>query len=406
MTYRKRFAGHAFSLLTALLALSVVNVSAQADTAFINLTSTAQTVRGFGGASVWLGALTDTEMNALFGNGNSNQIGLSIVRVRIAPEGSSRWASELSNAQKAIARGAIVIASPWSPPASMKTNNNIVGGSLKPTSYAAYAAHLKSFVDYMAAGGVTLYGISVQNEPDIRVSYESCDWTVAQMVDFLKNHGAAIGGTRLIAAESFNFNKTVTDPNLNDAPAAARVYIIGGHIYGAGLADYPLARSKGKEVWMTEHLENNTDWAGALRTGKEIHDSMTVGNFSAYLWWYLKRSYGPINDSGAVTKRGYVMGQFAKYIRPGYVRANATYSPSANVFVSAYKGAKVVIVAINQGNSAVNQTFNVQNGSVPSVTAIRTSSSQNLANVGTITLSSGSFTTTLPAQSITTFVQN
>jgi glucuronoarabinoxylan endo-1,4-beta-xylanase len=54
----------------------------------------------------------------------------------------------------------------------------------------------------------------------------------------------------------------------------------------------------------------------------------------------------------------------------------------------------------------VNQMFTVQNGPVPSVTAIRTSSSQNLANVGTITLSGGSFTTTLPAQSITTFVQN
>jgi len=406
MKHCNRFAGRAFSLLTAVMALSVVNVSAQAATAFVNLTSTAQTVRGFGGASVWLGALTDAEMNSLFGNGNSNQIGFSVLRVRIAPQGSSQWTSERSNAQKAIARGAIVIASPWSPPASMKTNNNIVGGSLKPTSYAAYAAHLKSFVDYMAAGGVNLYGVSIQNEPDIRVTYESCDWTAAQMVDFLRTHGTAIGGTRLIAAESFNFNKGMTDPILNDSAAAARTSIIGGHIYGAGLADYPLARSKGKEVWMTEHLENNTDWAGALRTGKEIHDSMTVGNFSAYLWWYLKRSYGPINDSGAVTKRGYVMGHFAKFVRPGYVRANATYNPSPNIFVSAYKGAKVVIIAINQGNSTVNQTFTVQNGSVPSVTAIRTSSSQNMATVGTITLSGGSFTTTLPAQSITTFVQN
>jgi glucuronoarabinoxylan endo-1,4-beta-xylanase len=79
---------------------------------------------------------------------------------------------------------------------------------------------------------------------------------------------------------------------------------------------------------------------------------------------------------------------------------------NSNVYVSAYKGGKVVIVAINQGGSAVSQKFVIKNGSVASVTAYRTSSSQNGANLGAISLSGGGFTTSLPAQSITTFVSN
>lgn len=403
MTISRRFS-LAFLVVMAAFLLALMPLQARAGDATVDLSHSHQVVRGFGGASVWLGALTDTEMDSLFGNSNSNQIGLSLLRVRIAPD--KNWSAELSNAQKATARGASVIATPWTPPASMKTNNNIVGGSLMTSSYPAYAAYLKSFADFMASGGVSLYAISIQNEPDITVTYESCDWTATQFHDFLKNNGSAIGGTRIIMPESFHFNHAVSDTTLNDPTAASHVAIIGGHIYGGGLADYPLARSTGKELWMTEHLVNNTDWAGALATGKEIHDSMTTASFNAYIWWYLKRSYGPINDSDAVTKRGYVMGQFAKWVRPGYTRVDATASPNSNVFVSAYRGSKVVIVAINQGGSAISQKFVVKNGSVASVTAYRTSSSQNGAKVGTISLSGGAFTTSLPAQSITTFVSN
>jgi len=58
--------------------------------------------------------------------------------------------------------GATIIASPWSPPASMKTNNNLVGGELSEDAYDDYAAHLKSFVDFMANNGVPIYAVSVK----------------------------------------------------------------------------------------------------------------------------------------------------------------------------------------------------------------------------------------------------
>ena len=66
---------------------------------------------------------------------------------------------------------------------------------------------------------------------------------------------------------------------LNDDVAAANVDIIGGHIYCDGLADYPLARNKRKELWMTEHLDTKVTWDANFATGKEIHDCLTTGNF-------------------------------------------------------------------------------------------------------------------------------
>src|SRR5262249_55419688 len=146
----------------------------------------------------------------------------------------------------------------------------------------------------------------------------------------------------------------------------ANVDVIGGHIYGGGLADYALARNNGKEVWMTEHLNTDTSIDGVMQTAKEMGDSMAVGNYNAHLWWYLKRFYGPIDDNGNRTKRGCVMAQFARWVRPGYVRVNATYNPTTNVFVAAFKsGSAVRIVAVNTGASAVTQAFSITGGAAP-----------------------------------------
>jgi glucuronoarabinoxylan endo-1,4-beta-xylanase len=374
----------------------------EAATATINLSQTNQTLRGFGGASVWLGQLTDAHMNTLFGTGPGT-IGLSILRVRIAPDGN--WNDELQNAKKAAARGAIVLATPWTPPASMKTNNNVVGGKLKTTEYANYANYLQGFANFMSSNGAALYAISVQNEPDIQVTYESCDWTASDLLTFARNNAGAIS-TRVVMSESFNFNKSYTDQILNDSQARGNVDIIGGHIYGSGLSDYPLARSFGKEVWMTEHLNTDTSITGVIQTAREMVDCMAVGNYNAYLWWYLKRFYGPIDDNGNRTKRGCVMAQFARWIRPGYVRVGATYNPSTNIYVVAFKsGSLVRIVAVNTGTSAVNQTFSLTGGTVPSTfQRYRTSASEDLATLGTINTSGGSFTASLPGNSITSFV--
>src|ERR1035437_7204071 len=106
-----------------------------ANTAYVDFGSSVQTIRGFGGSTAWISNLTAGQADILFGKSNIQEMGYSLLRVRIDPGGSANWGVELNNAQLASARGASVFAPPWTPPASMKSNNNTVGGTLNPSSY-------------------------------------------------------------------------------------------------------------------------------------------------------------------------------------------------------------------------------------------------------------------------------
>jgi glucuronoarabinoxylan endo-1,4-beta-xylanase len=396
---------------------SVTEPEETSTQAIIYVNNVQQIIRGFGAANIlpWRPDMTTNEINKAFGTGNG-QIGFTILRLRV-PSDTNEFNLNVTTAQLAHSMGVTIIDSPWSPPAWMKTNNNIVGGRLNDTSYVSYAIHLKSFVDYMASNGVPLYAISVQNEPDVNVAYESCDWNASQMLRFVKENAPTIG-TKVIAPESANFSRQLSDPLLNDATALVNLDILGGHIYDGGLEPYPLAESKGKEVWMTEHLVLETDWQDNLATGKEILDCMNAG-MSAYIWWYIVRFYGPIYDDGShpdtppgavpgeISKRGYVMSNFARFIRPGFYRIDATSNPQANVFITAFKnGSKIVIVVVNNGSSSVEQTFILQNGTAAKFTPYVTSETKNCNHESDIAMSNGSFIVTLEASSITTFVSD
>jgi len=374
----------------------------------LDLTVELQNIQGFGGINVpgWIPDLTPEQVDTAFGNG-AGQIGMSILRVRI-PFDPTQFALEVPAAQRAIALGAKVIASPWTPPPELKSSGDIVGGSLNVESYSAYADHLLSFRDFMAENGVPLYAISVQNEPDIQVSYESCDWTPQELADWIAEQGPRFGDTRLIAAESFNFNPLTTDPILQHPVASSEVDIIGGHIYGRPPTDYPLARSLGKELWMTEHYTSSNisanAWPQALAVGKEIHDCMAA-NFSAYIWWYIRRAYGPITEDSLVSKRGYMMAQFSKFIRPGFVRVAATPPAAPDVFVTAYKGeGSAVVVAVNNSTSPRDITLDADGSCVDHFQRFTTSETKNVAAEGDVVLSAGRAAVTLEPQSVTTFV--
>jgi glucuronoarabinoxylan endo-1,4-beta-xylanase len=147
------------SFILTFVFLAVAIPAGAQSTATINFGTTFQTIRGYGGATAWMPALSSTQANTLFGTGN-NQLGLSILRSRIDPSsttgGSSNWGTELTNAQEATALGAIVIATPWTPPAVWKSSNSTVEGSLNTSEYANYANYLESFVTFMKNGGVNL----------------------------------------------------------------------------------------------------------------------------------------------------------------------------------------------------------------------------------------------------------
>lgn len=392
--------------LLCIISMMLITPCLTAQTANVNLSSVRQEIRGFGGMNFprWIPDLTNDQIDKAFGNG-SGQIGLTILRVSVAPN-SNDWSLEVPAAQRARSHGAIILGTPWSPPASMKTNNSTIQGELRTDAYDDYAAYLSDFANYMSSNGASLYAISVQNEPDWLPDYESCGWSYTQMYNFVRYYAGSIP-TRVLAAEALGFNKAYTDPILNDAAAAANLDIVGGHLYGSSPSDYPLARNQGKEIWMTEHYtSSNVDansWPDALGVGKEVNDCM-INNFNAYIWWYIRRSYGMLDENGNVTKRGYVMSHFSKFVRPGFNRVDATVSPTSGVNISSYTdGNSVVIVAINQNSSSRTITYNFSGGAVNNITKYVTTSGSNVSNAGSVSGGS-SMSDALSGYSIATYV--
>ncbi|WP_405590685.1 cellulose binding domain-containing protein [Streptomyces sp. NBC_01190] len=374
-----------------------------------------QTIRGFGGMNhpAWAGDLTAAQRDTAFGSG-TGQLGFSILRIHV-DENKANWGAEVATAQRAVAHGAIVFASPWNPPASMV--ETFTHGSqtdakrLRHDMYGAYAQHLNDFTTFMKSNGVDLYAISIQNEPDYASTWTW--WTASEIVTFLRNNAGSIS-TRVIAPESFQYVKSMSDPILNDSTALANLDILGAHLYGTAFSNfpYPLFQQKGagKELWMTEvYYPNSTDsadlWPAALGVGEHMHHAMVDAEFQAYVWWYIRRSYGPMREDGQISKRGAIMAHFSRFVRPGYVRIDAASNPQTNVYTSAYTGGStVVVVAVNKGTGAVSQQFSLANTTPSGVASYVTDSSRTLASLSGPSLSGGILTATLPAQSVTTFV--
>lgn len=380
------------------------------QTVTIDLNTEYQSISGFGGINMpgWINDLTVDQTYKAFGN-DPGQLGLTILRVRV-PNDTTQFYREVPTALIAKDLGALVFASPWSPPAVMKSNSALVDGYLLPEFYDDFAEHLLSFATYMYENGAPLHAVSLQNEPDVQVNYESCDWTSQQMINFLKEEGSKFDSLKIIVAESFHFDKAMTDPILNDTAAEKYVGIIGGHIYGGGLSDYPLARTKNKEVWMTEHYTESQNsanaWPLALDVATEMSNCMKA-NYNAYVWWYLRRFYGPIDDAGNITKRGYIMSQFSKFIRPGSVRVDAAVNLAPNITATAYKtDSSFTLVVVNRGSSDIDLDFTIQNGSPDTLTKFTTSASKNILNDGTFAVNSGTFSSTIDASSIITFTSH
>ncbi len=376
-------------------------VACPSSSACIDFANLQQEIDGFGAASVGHGALTTTELDTAFKNDTTSQLGLSIIRVEVRVEGQSAWGTEKANASGAKARGAkYAMASPWTPPASMKTNNNTVGGSLNTGSYADYAAYLKSFADYV---GSDVDIISLQNEPNIQVTYVSCSWTPTQLFNFTKNNAQDVGAA-ILMPETSNYDKSYSDPVLNDSTAASHITHIGLHLYGAPASTYTLAIQKQKKVWMTEHMFDPEDIGTMMTMAKEIMDCMN-SQMNGYVWWYLRvPNCNLITSSGTITNKGYVMGQFSKYVRPGSHRVSVSYQPQTNVNVQAYAGTHNVIVVLNRDTSAKTQNFTIASGTFTNAHRYTTSNSKKLADDGPVTVTNSSFTASLDPQSVTTFV--
>jgi glucuronoarabinoxylan endo-1,4-beta-xylanase len=386
------------SVALCVAAAAILPISAHAACS-VNVASNEQTIDGFGFSSAWCGTLSTAKNNALYGT-----LGMSLLRVRI-DEDSSNWSYETANAAAAHAAGATVLGCAWGPPSSMKATATDGSYYLPSSQYYNYAMWLNA-----AATAHDLDYCSVQNELDLSMS-SGATWTGEELKNFCAGYAQYIG-VPVAMADAVGFTDSVTDPTLNDTTAASHVSIAAGHLYGNGNYVHTNAISKGKRVWMTEHyIENSiSSWDACMTMAQEISDTMN-NQFNAYIWWWVNdgdTSMNLVNSSGTIFKNGYVLGQFAKWIRPGAQRVAADYTPTSGVSVTAYKvDGNLVIVVVNTNSSSVSQSFNIWNGSVGSLLPYRTSSSESMAKLSRITVASGgSFTATLAAKSVTTFVES
>lgn len=406
------------ALLVACIPLSAATRTAtlQADNR-INY----QTVDGFGGfgqAPTWGVNMTTAEIDKLWGRG-VGQMGYTILRT-IIPSDSKSWGNLVPTLKQARLNGATIFASPWSGPATYKSNDSLVGGFLLESHYLDFARWLNSFVDYMATNGVKIEAVSLQNEPDWKPDYAGTEWTAAQFVKFLKLYGDTIR-SKIIAPESLAFRREMSDPILNDSVANSKVAILGGHLYGSmANLEYSLATKKNKKVWMTEFLINdnqtgtnpvNIVWTDVFPFAKAINSSMTA-NMHAWIHYASKRYYGMLGDGqmgttdGVLTKRGYVMSHYARYVTGKTRIRHQLTDPTHGLFTTAYQNAagdSLVIMLINESNDSyalsLDLPFNTNQ-----YRSIQTTISKNMVNTVSSIAETCQPVVPLSASSITTLI--
>ncbi len=427
--------------LIGLMALLLVFVSQVfAGTATIDSTTKYQTISGFGASSQWDNTFSSSLANTFWADDSTNgHAGLSILRLGIDDSGNGNWGSQCAFATQALAinPNVRVFASPWSPPAKWKNNNSTSGNNtgndnfnpgsnsnqLNTSHYGDYASYLTSFVTACKnTYGFTLYAISVQNEPDYDPSYDACLWSPSAFDTFIGSYLgpdlAAAGFNNIIMMpESFADNLTGSNTTMADSNAAKYVKVIGMHLYGGGPTAIPSSYSTTAghtvESWETEISEktsdNNID--SGIYYAALLHKCIVDNNFNAFCYWWLvptgSDDEGLCDSSGNPTKRLYTIGNYSKFVKPGFVRIGATEAPTSGLSCSAYtdpNSGKFVIVVINQNSSATSQQFSLNGLSATSVTPWQTDANNNLVAQSAVSVSGNSFTYSLPAQSVMSFV--
>ena len=419
----------------------------------VNWNDVHQQIDGFGASSAWDGSWTTNQADILFSTnlgvvysdnlGNqytNNGVGLSLLRNHIVPANSTSASATPTTAETQImqwaqARGARIWSTPWTPPAGFKNVNDIYdsgtatasgidGGSFRGgnATNLAYASQLANYVYSMSnTYHVSLYAISIQNEPDASVTnYEACQWTNTFIRDFVTNLYNAlvakgVGSTKIMLPESQNWQDphNLASPAMTNTMVAADVGIIADHNYDGANGPANLTNnSYGKALWETEvsQLSGETsDIANGIYYAERIFLFMTVAQANAWHYWWIVpygSETGLMDTNAAPTKRLFTVGNYSRFVRPGYYRIGVSNN---NPFtsISAYNdtnSGNFAIVAVNPNLTTVTQIFDLANFNASSVVPWITSSNLSLASQPVVDVANESFTYALPALSVVTFV--
>lgn len=276
------------------------------------------------------------------------------------------------------------IATPWSPPTWMKTNNNSVGGSLRPEYYAAYANYFVKYIQAMQAEGISITAITPQNEPLHPGNNPSMYMPAEEQAAFIKNNlGPAFqtaGLTTKIIVYDHNCNKPEYPLTiLNDAAANAFVDGSAFHLYEGDISALTQVHNAypNKNLYFTEQYTASTgEFGGDLKWHLKNVIIGSMRNWSKIaMEWNLANdpNFDPHTPGGCTTCKGaltinsstvtrnvayYIIAHASGFVPAGSVRIASNISGDLNnVAFETPDGKKVLIVENDGGNAA---TFNIR----------------------------------------------
>jgi glucosylceramidase len=277
-------------------------------------------------------------------------------------------------------------ATPWSPPAWMKDNNDILhGGKLLDKYRQTWADYFIRFIKAYEKEGIPVWGLSTQNEPMAKQRWESCIFTGEEERDFIKNylgptlHKNGMAAKKLIA---WDHNRDLMYQRaaavLNDPQAAKYVWGTGYHWYETfqdGGMQFDNVRRvaeafPGKELMFTEgcvdkfNFDSIYNWSMGEQYGYSMVNDFNSGAAGWTDWNVLVDEKGGPNHVQnycfapiiADTRKGellytnsyYYIGHFSKFIRPGAKRISCS-SNRDSLQATAFRNpdGKIVVVVLN-----------------------------------------------------------
>lgn len=294
---------------------------------------------------------------------------------------------------KAAGGELLMYASPWSPPAFMKTTNNMLqGGKLKPEFSQSWATYYAKFIKAYEKEGIPIWGLSIQNEPMAKQTWESCIYTAEEERDFLKNFlGPTLEkeglGDKNIIVWDHNRDLLFERANviLSDPEANKYVWGTGFHWYEDWKDGTPMYKNVAqvndaypdKKLIFTEGCNEKYDLSRikdpklAERYGKAMINDFNNGTVAWTDWNILLDETGGPNHVGnfcfapvhgntltgklTFTNSYYYIGHFSKFIRPGAKRLSTGTTAnnlSATSFINT--DGSIVIVALNESDNDID----------------------------------------------------
>jgi glucosylceramidase len=283
--------------------------------------------------------------------------------------------------------------SPWSPPAWMKDNDDMLhGGKLLPQYRQAWANYYVKFIRAYAAQGIPIWGLTVQNEPMAKQIWESCIYTATEERDFIKNYlgptlkRAGLGNKKLIV---WDHNRDLlyqrASTILNDPDAARYVWGVGYHWYESwtdGVMQFD-NEARVHEAFPGTHLlftegcvdsfnfDKLNDWNLGEKYGNSMIHDFNDGTVGWTDWNVLVDEKGGPNHLGnycfapiigdtatgklIYTNIYYYMGQFSKFVRPGarrIISSSNTDKLQTTAFVN--KDGKLAVIIMNPTDKEIN----------------------------------------------------